>query len=150
MKAVLIRSARGLHGSTPDDDAAWQKFRRKLATMKPGTWLRFEWSSPRNGAHHRKFFALLTLITENSETYTTTAQALVAVKLVTGYADPVLNPLTGELTQIPRSISYESMSQEDFDAFYDAAIDGVVRHILPQFDRATADRLIDMVLQGWA
>ena len=31
--------------------------------------LRLEWSTPRNGSHHRKFMALVQLVTENSEIY---------------------------------------------------------------------------------
>lgn len=149
MKAVLIKSQSGLRGSTPADQEAWAKFRRKLETMKPGTWLRFEWSSPRNGKHHRKLFALLQLIAENSEVYDTPTKALVAVKLCAGYFDLMADPITGEITKVPQSISYESMGQEDFDVFYSRALDGVLQHILPQFDEATANRLMDMVIEGW-
>ena len=63
MKAMLISTATGLRGSTPADQDAWAKFKRKLETMKPGKWLRMEWSSPRNGPHHRKMFALLSKMT---------------------------------------------------------------------------------------
>jgi hypothetical protein len=150
MKAVLLKTPGGLRGATPDDHAAWLKFKRRLETMKPGKWLRFEWSAPRNGAHHRKFMALLQLITENSEVYDTIEKALVAVKLVVGHFEPAIHPVTGELIQVPKSIAYESMDQEAFDAFYTAAIDGVLRHILPQIDEATADRLLEMIVEGWA
>ena len=59
MKALLIKTDKGLRGSTPADQDAWAKFRRRLETMKPGTWVRMEWARPRNGQHHRKLFALL-------------------------------------------------------------------------------------------
>lgn len=149
MKAVLIKTQKGLVGSTPTDHEAWCKFRRRIETMKEGTFLRMEWARPRNGKHHRKFFALLTLVAENSETYNTTEKALVAVKLCSGYADPFLDPVTGELTQIPQSIAYDKMEQDEFERFYSAAIDGVLQHILTYMDRATADRLIDMIVSGW-
>lgn len=150
MKAVLLRTPSGLRGSTPADHDAWTKFKRRLETMKPGTWLRFEWSSPRNGAHHRKFMALLQLVAENSETYNTVEKALIAVKLIAGHFEPAVHPQTGELIQVPKSISYESMSQEDFDVWYDRAIDAVIQYILPTFDRDTADRLLDLIIEGWA
>ena len=150
MKAVLLKTPHGLRGSTPDDQQAWAKFRRKLETMKPGAFLRFEWSSPRNGAHHRKLFALLHLIVENSETFNTTEKALVAVKLATGHFDLMVHPLTGEIVQIPKSISFEGMGQEDFDAFYTGAIDAVLQSILPQLDREKADMLLEMIIDGWA
>lgn len=149
MRAMLLKTDKGLRGATPADHDAWTKFRRRLETMKPGTWVRMEWARPRNGRFHRKFFALLQLVAENSETYNTTEKALVAVKLVTGHFDLMLHPETGEIMQIPRSISYDSMEQDEFDRFYSAAIDGVLQHILPHLDKERAERLIDMIVTGW-
>lgn len=149
MKCVLIRTPKGLIGSTPDDQEAYQRFKRRLEVMKPGRFLRLEFSSPRNGAHHRKFYALLHLITENSEPYDTIPKALVAVKLCVGHFDLMVDPTTGEITRVPRSISYEAMPQEEFDAFYSQAIDAVLQHILPTMNRATADRLMDMIVSDW-
>jgi hypothetical protein len=150
MKAMLIKTDTGLRGATPEDHAAWMKFRRKIETIKPGKWLRVEFSSPRNGPHHRKLMALFQLITENSETWNTVPKALVAVKLCTGHFDLMTDPTTGEITKVPKSISFESMEQEEFEVWYPQAIDAVIQHILPQFDRATADRLLDMIAEGWA
>lgn len=149
MKAMLIKTADGLRGSTPADHEAFTKFRRKLKTMAPGKWLRFDWSTPRNGRHHRKLMALLNLIAENSETYDTVKKALVAVKLVTGHFDLMADPKTGEIIQVPQSISYEAMPQEEFDAWYGEAIDGVLQHILKTMPRETADWLLEQIIEGW-
>lgn len=150
MKAVLVRTEKGLRGSTPADHEAWTKFRRRLETMPAGQFLRVEWSRPRNGAHHRKLMALLQLVAENSETYDTIEKALVAVKLCTGHCEPYLDPRTGELVQATKSIAFESMDQDEFEQFYSAAIDGVLRYILPQLSAGQADRLLDMIISGWA
>jgi len=150
MKAMLVKTERGLRGSTSEDHTAWEKFKRRLQTLKPGSFLRMECVKPRNGQHHRKFFALLTLVAENSETYDTTKKALVAVKLVTGHFDLMLNPVTGEVIQVVESIAFDAMDQDKFDVFYSAAIDGVLRHILPHIEKAQAERLIDMIVSGWA
>ena len=150
MKALLLKTESGLRGSSPSDHDAWTKFRRRLETMKPGTWIRIEWASPRNPKHHRKFMALLQLIAENSETYNTVERALVAVKLCTGHFDLMADPVTGEIIRIPKSINFESMPQEEFDLFYSAAIDSVLQVILPQLDPDKAERLLDMIVEGWA
>lgn len=150
MKAMLLKTEHGLRGATATDHEAWSKFRRRLETMKPGTWLRIESSRPRNGKHHRKFMALLQLVVENSESYNTIEKALIAVKLIAGHFEPAIHPQTGELIQVPKSIAYESMDQDEFDAFYSAALDGVLQHILPSMDAETADRLMDMIVEGWA
>ena len=150
MKAMLINTGNGLRGSTPADQDAWVKFKRKLKTMKPGTWLRLDWSRPRNGPHHRKMFALLTLVSENSETYNTIEKALIAVKLAAGCFDPAVDPRTGEIVPIPKSISFDAMDQDAFETFYSAALDGVLQVILPTMSPETADSLLDMIVDGWA
>ena len=150
MKAILQRTEQGLRGVTPQDHEEWSKFRRRLEAMNVGDYLRIEAAKPRNGGHHKKLFALLKIVSENSETYDTTEKALVAVKLVTGYCDPFVNPLTGELGQVPHSIAYESMDQDAFDKFYSAAIDGILAHILPHLPRAKFDKLLDMIVREWA
>lgn len=150
MKAMLLRTPTGLRGATPEDQAQYSKFRRKLETMKPGKWLRLEWSSPRNGPHHRKMFALMSLVAENSETYNTTEKALVAVKLAAGYFEPVPDPRTGEIVPVLHSVSYDAMDQEAFEKFYSAALDGVLQVILPTMPRETAEHLMDMIVEGWA
>lgn len=151
MRAMLLKTEKGLRGATQTDHEAWLKFRRRLDAMKPGSWLRMEWASPRNGPQHRKFFALVELIKNNSEVYRTDEQALVAIKLAVGHFDLMTNPATGEIVQVPRSIAYENMPQDDFEAFYSAAIDGVLHYILPQIpDRETAGRLLDEIIRGWA
>ena len=146
---MLLKTPTGLRGSTPADHELWSKFKRKLEIMKPGAWLRFEWSTPRNGPHHRKMFALLSLVAENSETYNTTEKALTAVKLAAAYFDPFIDPRTGEIVPLVKSISYDAMPQEEFDVFYSAAIDGVLQVILPTMSRETADKLMDMIVEGW-
>ena len=118
--------------------------------MSVGEYLRIEATKPRNGPHHRKLFALLKLVSENSETYDTTEKALVAVKLVSGYSEPLLDPITGKFVQLPKSISYESMDQDAFNSFYSAAIDGILAHILPHLDRNKFDKLLDMIVGEWA
>ena len=150
MKCVLVKTEQGLRGATPTDQDEWARFRRRLETMKPGTWLRMESSRPRNGKHHRKLFALLQLVAENSETYNTTEKALVAVKLAAGYFDPIPDPRTGEIVPSLHSISYDAMDQDAFEAFYSAALDGVLQVILPTMPRETAEHLMDMIAEGWA
>lgn len=149
MKAVLIKSENGLRGSTSEDHLAWARFKKRLERMKPGTFLRLEWAVPRSGKQHRKMFALLTLIRDNSETYDTVEKALVAVKLAAGYFDPHVDPTTGEVVPVVHSIAYESMEQDEFDKFFSNAVTAVCSCIVPQFDEETAYRLLDEIVMGW-
>jgi hypothetical protein len=150
MKALLIKTDKGLRGATPVDHAIWTTYKRRLDTLPSGKYLRIESAVPRNGQHHKKLMALLQLVTENSETYNTIEKALVAIKVVSGYTEPFIDPISGKLTQLPKSIAYESMDQVEFEKFYSAAIDGVLSFILPQLDSAQADKLINIIVEGWA
>jgi len=53
------------------------------------------------------------------------------------------------LFDLPKSISYEEMEQDDFETFYKNAVDGVLQNILPQLDIETAEKLLDMIVAGW-
>jgi hypothetical protein len=151
MRAVILSTTRGICGATPADEDAFRKFKARILRLKskPGQWLRIEFSTPRHGKHHRKFFALMQLIAENSEVYDTAEKALIAVKLCTGHLDLMPHPETGEIVQIPRSVSFESMGQEDFEAFYDAALKAVCAHIVPHLREADRDRILDEIAAGW-
>lgn len=150
MKVILYKHAvHGWIGSTPDDQRAYDVARRRMAKMKPGTFLRVDYASPRNGKHHRKLWPLLELIVQNSEVYDTKERALAAIKLAAGFFDPIVDPESGEVQKVPHSIAFESMDQEVFARFYAAALHAVVTAILPQFDEAMALRLMDQIVGGW-
>lgn len=151
MRTTILSTDRGIFGATPADDAAWRKLKARMLKLKskPGQWLRIEFSTPRHLKHHRKLFALLQLIAENSEVYDSAEKALVAVKLCTGYADPLIHPETGEVLMLPRSIAFENMGQDDFEVFYDAALKAVCAHIVPHLREADRDRILDEIAEGW-
>ncbi len=150
MKAMLIKTAKGLAGATPEDQRAWETFKKRIDRTKQGGYISVEWAAPRYGRHHRKLFALITLIVQNSDIYDTKERALVAIKLAAGFFDLYVDPRTGSLEKVPRSIAYGEMEQDEFDAFYSAAIHGVVTAILPQLDQAVCNDLLEKIIQGWA
>lgn len=102
-----------------------------LANVPQDRMLRAKVTAERNLAHHRKFMTLVNRVRDNHPSYTSTEQALVAVKLAAGWCDWVPNPMTGEYVPVPKSISFASMDQTEFNAFYNAAIAGVLEHLLP-------------------
>lgn len=150
MKMMLMKTERGLRGVTDEDHLAWIKFKQRLERMDVGEYLLIESKRPRNPGHHRKLFALLRLVADNSETYDTIQRALYAIKVVTGHTQPAIDPLSGELTSVPDSISYASMDQDKFNEFYNQAVDGVLQHLLPGMPREKFDRLLDIIINGWA
>lgn len=151
MKAVLVKTQTGLIGATPDDQAEWDKFKAKLDRMRPGESLTLEWELPRSPDQHRKYFALLKLITDNSEVFNTKEKAVVAVKTAAAFFNPVVDVETGNVRCDPYSTAYASMEQCVFERFFDQALTAMCDHILPtHFDEATARKLVDNMLAEWS
>lgn len=135
----LVRSGAAL---VPADDEA----RERIARMPRGQVVKAEVKRARNLSHHRKFFGgLVTFVAERHPVFNTREKALAAVKLAVGHVDWTPHPATGELVPIPKSISFDSMEQGEFDEFYTAAIDATLAHLIPDADRDEVDTWIEHV-----
>jgi hypothetical protein len=104
-------------------------------TKKGITALLSYWK-PRNIKHHRKLFALLNLVVSSGGWDYDLDTLLHFVKLKSGYVSLVYVPQIKEYIQVPKSISFASMPQDEFNVFYDKALNccadllGVSRHEL--------------------
>ena len=134
-----------LVGWSEKDQQRLEKMRAKVKRLKPGESMILSYKQPRNVNHHRKFFSLVRAVMQNSEIYETEDIALDAIKLAAGHVDWIPHPETGEMIPRPKSISFESMDQSVFDEFYESAIRGVLRWIVPQMTRMDLDQAIEMV-----
>lgn len=101
------------------------------AKTKIGQVVQMQATRPRNPAHHRKLFALLNLVADNNEQFTGPDDVLIAVKAALGRGRWI--KLAGASREIfaPESINFAAMSQDQFEAFYDAAVAAVRRWWLP-------------------
>lgn len=134
-----------LVGWTAADQQRLERMRARLKKMRPGDSMILSCKQPRNIKHHRKLFSLVRAVVENSEVYETEEMALDAIKLAAGHVDWIPHPQTGELVPRPKSISFEAMDQVIFDEFYENAIRGVLRWIVPQMTRMDLDQAVEMV-----
>ena len=132
-------------GWTAADQQRLEKMRTKMRTLRPGDSMILSFKQPRNVKHHRKLFSLVRAVVENSEVYENEEMALDAIKLAAGHVDLIPHPQTGELVPRPKSISFEKMDQAVFDEFYENAILGVLRWIVPQMTRMDLDQAVEMV-----
>lgn len=119
-----------LSGFEPVSQAA----REFHAKTKLGKVVELQGRRPRNPDHHRKFFALLSLVADNNEQFSGPEDVLVAVKAALGRGRWL--ELEGATKPIfmPDSISFSAMSQNEFEAFYDAAVAAIKRWWLPVND----------------
>jgi hypothetical protein len=107
--------------------------------LKIGSTVLADVKQPRNYEHHKKFFALMRLVMDNmpeelTSRYPTTDNLLTEIKFQTGHYDTHYT-LSGRETYVPRSISFESMTQDEFNEFYDKTIDVVIKWFLPYNNR---------------
>lgn len=130
MAKMLFRKTLG--NLVPADDAA-VAFLRKC---KLGEMVMVEARRPRNLMHHRKLWALLNLVVENTERYSDADTLLDALKIATGHCK--IYPSTDGKTSYvkPLSISFESMDQDSFSQFYERCLDLIAAKIIPGISSA--------------
>lgn len=125
MTTILCR--RTVSGLSADDDAATCVLRR----IKPGDVVRVEVRRPRNLSAHRRWFALVNMIYANSEDYGSPELVHAHLKLLAGHADPIVNKATGETYLVPKSISFSSMDEDQFQALWARVVPKVCTEIIP-------------------
>lgn len=118
-RAAIYR--RTLDGFAPANDDAAEFFGR----VPLGKLVTLEGKQARNLKFHRLFFAILRLISDNSNPHINERAALHFAKLAAGVGETVTDS-RGETHFVPGSISFGSMDQQAFDAFVAAAIPPLV------------------------
>lgn len=117
-------------GFVPKSQAA----REFHAKTKLGQVVELRSRRPRNPAHHRKLFALLGLVVDNTELFANVDDALIALKAALGRGRWQHIEGTSREIFYPDSIAFDAMSQDEFEPFYDAAVAAVRRWWLPVND----------------
>jgi hypothetical protein len=102
-----------------------------LKKLTLGSSVTVEIKRPRNTGQHRLYWALCTLVADHHQELSTAEQVHETIKLLTGHCDVVALRSTGEVVRVPRSISFNRMSNEEFVAFFRKAKDVVCEHLLP-------------------
>ena len=123
--------------SLPDDIAS-------LESIPQGCIVEVELKRPRNAKFHKKFFALIGIVVDNHDNYSTTEQVLHIIKLKLGHYQTIINT-NGKLIYIPKSISFSSMDQDTFNKFYNNTVDIVLRDFLTNWKNEDIMRAIDEV-----
>ena len=109
--------------------------------LKVGEVYRHEVKKPRNYIFHKKYFSLLNLAFENQENYDSFESFRDAITMQAGYYDSHVS-LKGVTVFKPRSISFSSMDELDFDKLYNQTINVILKYVLG----CGEDELLEMVL----
>lgn len=129
-RAAPHHCAKTLTGWQPISKAA----RDFHAGTKLGQVVEMKARRPRNPKHHRKLFALLGIVVDNTELFANTDDALTGLKAVMGYGRWHRIEGTSKDLFYPDSIAFDAMSQAEFEPFYDQALAAVRRWWLPVGD----------------
>ncbi|HEY8354554.1 MAG TPA: DUF1367 family protein, partial [Methylophilaceae bacterium] len=78
----------------------------------------------------RKLFALLNLVKDNTDRWPTVETLLDDLKVATGLFETRINAVTGLPYVVARSISFASMSQDEFEEWFNRAVDVICREVL--------------------
>lgn len=138
MKIRLEKQGEVLIPSLPADADA-------LAAIRQHQIVEVELKRPRNAKFHKKFFALLGIVLENTD-YDTIEQVLHLIKLKLGHFQLIVNT-NGKEVYIAKSISFRSMDQDTFNKFYNKAVDIVLRDFLVNWESGDIANAIDKVVR---
>ena len=91
---------------------------------------------PRNAARHSYYWALLTVVVENTDHWPTPEALHHALKLYMGLVDEIVT-VDGEIHLRPKSTSFASMDEPTFAAYLDKVVGIVCSKIIPGLDPMT-------------
>lgn len=99
----------------------------------------------RSSRQHRFFWALLQKVCHNHDVYRRPEQLLVWLKIRLGYVEEV-RLHEDQVWWQTKSISFNSMGQDEFRKFFDAAVDCIVTEVIPGLDRDDLIREVEVML----
>jgi len=114
MKLRFIKTDVGL---SPFDSEASESIKK----WKNGDFIIVESKRPRNYKFHKKFYALMNIIFENTDEFKTLDNLVDYMKIQTGHSDII--EARGIAFRVPKSIAFQNMTQDNFDSFFNRAVD---------------------------
>ena len=116
-----------------------------LASIKDGADVLIDVRTARSVRQLRLFWALMGLLADNIETFANKDDAADQIKLDCGAVDWFIHHRTGVRFGRPRSIAFESMTQDRFNAFMERVFWVVEAHYAPGQSEAFKREMYAMV-----
>jgi hypothetical protein len=107
-----------IDGFREPDRKFWRKFWRRITTMEPGELFNVEIVFPRSGPFHRRHMAIEAAVFDAQERFEDFDQFRIWLKVGAGWVDWCAGP-KGGVVPIPRSISYSSADQREFEEYHE-------------------------------
>ena len=153
-EALLSKTPDGFIPLSDEDSEAMRR-------MKIGEVIRVRWTKPRNLRFFRKWWALVNFAFDHWET-----GELVDPKLKGIFPEKNMERFRKDLTILAghydsfyridctvrieaKSISFAQMKEGDFDKFYSATIDAILKYILTNYQREDLEQVVEQLLAGF-
>lgn len=144
-----VAEAKGIKALLPAD----KKSEEMLFSVKTGRMVMVKTKTARNPQQHRLLWALASKIAENVERFDDAEHVIHELKIHTGHVDrkQINVPGLGVVFQEwPKSISYESMPQEEFAVWFDKVLAYVASDIWPSIPSdAIRNEIAEMLGDDW-
>lgn len=114
-----------------------------LKRIRDGEIIHVEYKKPRNPLFHNKFMSLVRTVYDNQETYPSVDALLNVFKVELGYYD-TMQWRSMEI-RIPRSISFASMDEIEFEEFYNKAVTMVLHRFLPSVSKVELEAYVNQI-----
>lgn len=118
----------------------------KLAKLKLGDVVAVDVRKPRCLGHHRLYWALCQVVSDNMDGDYSAEVVSDVIKLRTGHVT-VVKTRKGEVF-LPKSISFAALDQVAFNEFFDRAIKVVVADIIPGINSDALRQEVESIIGG--
>lgn len=104
-------------GLSRDDQAQYERWRRRVQDMEPGETLEFSWEAPRSPAFHRRYFLMLKWLFENQEVFRCSEEMRKWAERGARHVE-VLGGPEGLQIEIVKSIAHTKLDDDLFKALW--------------------------------
>jgi Protein of unknown function (DUF1367) len=105
-----------------DDKNGWRKFWKTVLDLEAGEVIEFETRFPRNGKHHRLFFATISAVYDAQERIQDFDQFRRWLLIGSGHVDWVPGA-KGGIVPLARSINYATLDEHEFGIIHSKVLD---------------------------
>jgi hypothetical protein len=126
-KWILVRKVEGkLVPHAPYDVEMFE-------TIPDNVVVRAQFAQPRSLPRHRLYRVILRIVVTNTDLFATEESLHKTLLVGCGVVEPVLT-VQGEIIMIPSSTAFDAMTEEEFKAYFDQAMETIQHHIIPDIE----------------
>jgi len=118
-----------------------------LARLKPGAVVRADWKRARNPARFRKFWALVKICQDNTDTTLSKEAWADYLKILAGHVETIRRrrKYHEEVIQLPKSIAFGKIGESEFSAFLDRLINAICTEVIPGLPEGDLRRELEQI-----